>query len=110
MCHEKMRRAPRDNKKAPAKGLRSHTLSLEECEPAAAWAGVLTYGFGGRLQWRDRGRFSRPSPNSQTCKMSAVSLCAAARSVNCKPEGPFRIGCAGRGVPKFRTLPDSRQT
>jgi hypothetical protein len=27
--------------------------------------------------------------------MSAVSLCAAARSVNSKPEGRFRIGCAG---------------
>jgi len=40
-----MRRVSGDNKKAPAKGLKSHTLSLEECEPAAAWAGVLTYGF-----------------------------------------------------------------
>jgi hypothetical protein len=37
-------------------------LSREERAASAASEGSLAYGFFSRLQWRDRGRFSRPSP------------------------------------------------
>ncbi len=39
------------NKKAPRRewGSPPHTLSREECQPAAAWAGVLTYGLEGPI-------------------------------------------------------------
>ena len=57
-------------------GARSRTLSREECPQQTAWQGILTSGCAAahvrrkkhsaetrcRLQWRDRGRFSRPSP------------------------------------------------
>src|SRR5580704_3221588 len=101
MCHETMRRASGDNKKAPAKGLRSHTLSLEECEPAAAWAGVLTYGFGGRLQWRDRGRFSRPSPKLPD--LQDVGSEFMRRGVECQLEA--RGGVFASAVPAADVVP-----
>src|SRR6202040_1515100 len=79
-----LRRKNLAQKKCPARnrGTRS-ALSREERAVSAASEGSLAYGFFSRLQWRDRGRFSRPSPLPMPANCE-LSVCPArnARQTN----------------------------
>ena len=65
-------------------GLISHTLSREECQPAAAWAGILTHGLKGPITvagpWPIRTAFPR-FPGLQVVAESLVG-----RAMACQPE------------------------